>query len=64
MNSATLTQMLAEALVCPSLTADEVPFLHTLDLRLMADPFATLTPDEVERLESLLADQRSREGRT
>ena len=63
MESQLLKKVIAEALLCPSLTMDELRFLHSLHLRLLAEPSLAVSADELDTVLRIMADQREREGR-
>lgn len=64
MDHAALIRLITEALLCPSLRAEELRVLHSMHLRLLADPRAAVTDEERERLLAIISDQRGREGST
>lgn len=63
MENHVLIKLIAEALLCPSLTADELRVLHSLHLRLLADDSLAVSANEVDTVLRIVADQREREGR-
>jgi hypothetical protein len=63
MENPALLNLIANALLCPSLRAEELPLLHMLHLRLVADIDAGVSDDERQRLEVIISHQRCREGR-
>jgi hypothetical protein len=61
METENFLSLLGQALQCPLLTEEDLRFLHTLHLRLLAHGAAAISDDERQRLWLLVADARERD---
>jgi hypothetical protein len=61
METANFIKLVAKALLSPSLTTEELRFLHTLHLRLLAHGSEAMTDQERQCLMMIIADQQERD---
>lgn len=61
METAKFLDLIGKSLQSPLLTEEELRFLHTLHMRLLAHGSAALSDDERQRLMMIVADDRDRQ---